>query len=161
MRGQTVQNTPSPSSTWLYGPTQAGAFEPFGAACGGSLGAPSLDAELWQRPYIGSLFHLRLDRMPGSIALAALGWSNTSWFGVVPLPASLAPLGYPRCALAVQTDDVRVLPLAQGKARWSTPIPAEASLVGLGFFAQALAFDPLGADGLAMTRGGACIVGGL
>lgn len=148
-------------STWKYAPVQPGRWKDFGNACTGSLGVPQLQPEAGQRPYVGSEFWLRAEPLPGSSAIAAIGFSNTSWFGVLPLPMNLGPFGYPACELAVQTDALVAVPLAGTIARWSIAVPLLDSLVGLEFYVQAFAFDAAGPNGIAATAGGACLVGGL
>jgi hypothetical protein len=148
-------------STWKYAPVQPGRWKNFGNACTGSLGLAQLQPEAGQRPYVGSEFWLRAEPLPGSSAIAAIGFSNTSWFGVLPLPMNLGPFGYPACELAVQTDALVAVPLTGTIARWSIVVPLLDSLVGLELYVQAFAFDAAGPNGLATTAGGACLVGGL
>ena len=115
-RGATVHGLGGGEGTWIYGPTAAGEFGLFGAACGGSLGVPWMLPRFGQRPE-----HRR--RLPASAAAAAgralafglFGFSNTNWFGVGPLPYSMAPLGSPGCDLRVEPDFVAVLPLQNGQ----------------------------------------------
>ncbi|MCA8976562.1 MAG: hypothetical protein KDC98_17710, partial [Planctomycetes bacterium] len=68
--------------------------------------------------------------------------------------------GFPGCALRVRPDFVVLVPLQNGLGIWTLAIPAATGLIGTRFFTQAMALDPGGPIGLAVTPGGAGVVGG-
>jgi len=85
--------------------------------------------------------------LPNAPALLAAGASNTQWLGFgIPLPLSLAPFGFPNCAIVVSLD-VQVLATTTGDGiRFLTiPVPANPSLVGQSVYFQWLVLDPPGA----------------
>lgn len=157
-RGEAIAVGGGPG-TWRYAPQSPASFAAFGNGCGGSVGMPAVTTSLGELPYTGGPFTVGFANLPGTLAFAALGFSATAWNGV-PLPLDMAAFGYPGCELLVAAESVVVLPVTAGVATRTLVLPAEPTLVGVPFFAQALAFDPAGPLGLAMTPGGAGVVGG-
>lgn len=155
-RGGVVLHGPS-AGTWRYAPVAPGAFTAFGSGCAPAGPVPAIAPVLEQRPFVGSTFELGLHGLPGPIAFAAFGCSNTTFFGVLPLPLDLGPFGQPGCSLLVQPDHVVALPLATGAGVWRIAIAANPALVGARFFVQAFGFDAAGRA--AATRGGAGVLG--
>ncbi len=147
------------SGTWRYAPSRPGEFAAFGAPCGGSAGTPWLWPAFGERPHHDGPFTVLFGNLPGTFALAAAGFSATSWNGV-PLPYTLQPYGFPGCSLRVEPALVLLLPVVGGRVTWTLSLPADPGCIGLPFYVQAMAPDPLGPNGLSATAGGAAVVGG-
>lgn len=120
-------------------------YFPFGRSAGGA----TLQARSSDRPVLGEVLTSEIVSL-GSTASGAygvLGLSRTVW-GATPLPLDLGPLGLTGSKLHVSVDVLLPLPVVQGAAVWSLPIPAVSSLLGLRFRQQGLVFDakagPLG-----------------
>ncbi|MBL8753757.1 MAG: hypothetical protein JNK15_10695 [Planctomycetes bacterium] len=122
-----------PVGMWHLGAASVAATTPYGGACAGSSGDPELAA--FGLPRRGNpVFALH--------ASSALPGAPTV-FGLGPLPANV-PLGG-GCALLVAVPDLGfALADPAGVARLPLPLPANASLHGASFVAQAAALDPFG-----------------
>lgn len=94
-------------------------------------------------PAIGSTFSLATTGFqPNSLVVSILGLDNTAW-GAIPLPASLASLGYAGCSLHVAADVLLASgPIASGGFLLTWPVPNNAALSGLTVYSQALALVP-------------------
>src|SRR5262249_11343951 len=129
------------NETWSYGPVDAATIAPFGGACAGSAGAPSLSTDNGSLPWLGDTLALAVEPVPANApVLLALGFSNTT-FGGAALPAPLDAIGMTGCTLFVSIDDT-LLAFANGtRADFALAVPATASLVGLLFYSQAAVAD--------------------
>lgn len=111
-------------------------------------------------PRIGSTSTLRVANLPSpaGMTVVAMGLSNryaNLGAGLVPLPIDLAAIGWTDCELLVAPDvAVAHLP-ATTFVDHPVPIPANAALLGAGFFCQALVL----ASGRSMTASIAGFVG--
>jgi hypothetical protein len=147
-RGRTVlfgggpgnSGSPPLGDTWEYfSPTLPG-LAPLAAGCAGTLGTPALvpNGQLW----LGDAVQIGVAPAgSGALALLALGLSSTSW-GAIALPASLASIGAPGCALAVSVDATLPMPPVGGVPTATLPLPPVNAFAGLSLFAQALVADP-------------------
>jgi hypothetical protein len=108
------------------------------SGCPGSAGTPSLATS--GQPWLGDVLPVTAySAPPGAPALLALGLSSTTW-GTLSLPASLAALGMPGCALAVSVDATS--PMTGTLPACTLTLPANNAFAGLSLFAQALVVDP-------------------
>ncbi|MGK0156530.1 MAG: hypothetical protein ACI9SE_003499 [Neolewinella sp.] len=158
-RGETIAFGGYKGGTWRYAPTHPASFETFGSGCDGSLGPLSIWTPLGGLAYTDGSFTVAFGNVPGSIAFAAAGYSATSWNGVS-LPINLQPIGAPNCNLLVAAESQVALPVTGGVATWTLQLPAAPALIGVSLFQQALALDPNGPNGLAMTPASVSVVGG-
>src|SRR5262249_12479834 len=129
-----------PNDVW-YSLIEVGtsSYVTFGAGCPGSLGVPTLTPTAL--PRIGNTMTVNIDRLPLQVALMMVGLSNTnSGFG--PLPMNLANFGMPGCSGRV-SPDVTVIVAGGNPATFSLALPGNTQLLGMRFYQQALAFDPL------------------
>lgn len=134
-------------------------YATFGSGCPGAMGVPTLHAASGFAPVLGSTFEVQVGNLPNSLALMALGLSNTA-SGAVPLPADLGVIGMPTCQLLVDPLVLFMLFGASNAAVWTWNVPNDTSLSGLVFYNQALSLDPLAnAFGLAVSNGGAGSIG--
>jgi hypothetical protein len=137
--------------TWTLG--ERGTESSFGAACVGSLGPPSLRASPHSLARPGGILVADVGALPTSLAILAIGFSNTTT-GTSPLPFALAAFGMPGCDLLVSADAALLLAGSGNAATWSVPLPASAGLFGVGFFGQAFALDAAAnAAGLTASNG--------
>lgn len=124
---------------WTYGPDHPAAWNPVGIACTGSAGTPVLTGDL---PWLGDQFTARITNLPASsTVMLLLGSSRSSW-GSLRLPLDLAAWGMPGCTL--YTNGILLVPVSvQGGSGVATvTVPNAANLLGVPFYAQALATDP-------------------
>ena len=114
---------------------------PYGNGCSGAGAVPVLAAI--DAPVYGATFHMRVTGLAGASAatFGVLGLGDESWLGL-PLPADLGAFGMPGCSALVEPLSVRLLAQSPLSANWPEPLPNDVGLVGLGFFAQALALVP-------------------
>ncbi len=140
------------ADTWTLAPVGAEAL--FGTGCPGSLGLPTLQTSPDSAPEPGGTLVFQLTNLPSTLALMAVGFSNTT-AGTQALPLSLAPFGMPGCNLLVAPDTTVLLAVTAHEASWTLVVPHENALSGVEFFCQAFAFDP-GANlaGLIATNAG-------
>ena len=127
--------------TWSYAPTTVAAVTYSGAGCSGALAqAPSLTTNA--RPWLGATFLLDVTGVPANtIALMAYGLSDTA-SGPSPLPASLAGIGMPGCALQVDPVILDAFLASGTTATWARPIPNSAGLLGQTIYCQGAALAP-------------------
>jgi hypothetical protein len=101
--------------------------------CSGSRPATRLVPR--DTPRIGRTLEVTLFDLPENIAIMGMGWQQ------LVTPLDLGVLGMTGCSLAISVDGAVGL-VGQGhRARWSLPIPDQASLLGLRFYNQALVLD--------------------
>jgi hypothetical protein len=105
---------------------------------------------------------LTLDQvLPRNLAGVALGLSNGSLLGSIPLPFSLAAFGAPGCTVLTSSDlTVWGVADAYGALRLELPVPAAPWLARMQTFEQGLALDPANALGLVTSNGLATVLGG-
>ncbi|MBM4059537.1 MAG: hypothetical protein FJ265_00360 [Planctomycetes bacterium] len=122
-----------------------------GAGCPGPAGTPTLLPVGTSRPVLGTTFQLRFGNLPNTPlapVFAAIGFQDQSWNGQ-PLPLDLTAYGLPACWLRIGLANTILLGNVAGTATWPIPLPAGASLDGLGFFVQgaviAFGWNPAGA----------------
>ncbi len=138
-----------------------GRFEPYGAACAGSLGGtPTLRTGSCTAPYIGEPFSVEVEPIRrGAPTLLAIGASRSAWNGVA-LPLDLSPFGYTGCSLLTSANVL--MPMLAGFHVGSIQLTVanDVRLVGVRFYAQAVTADaranPAGAvlsQGMAATIG--------
>ncbi|MBK8099506.1 MAG: hypothetical protein IPK26_20545 [Planctomycetes bacterium] len=130
------------NDTFEYQTDDWPAFTPFGAGCTGSGGTPSL-TELhaaWlgetQRTSVGNL-------SPASLAIMALGLSNTAWAGgSLPFPLLLLyPNTQPGCQLLTSPDATVSLTVTGTTAEFALPLPANTALLGTAAFLQSVQLE--------------------
>ncbi|GEM_PF-4601542 len=129
-------------------------YVPFGAACKGSAGTPSLAGNPLVPPRPGSFLEILCRGVPAKASgLFYLGVSRTSFAGA-PLPLALDALGMKGCALRVSIDLSFPFLATLGSARLRLPLPPWTSLLGRSLFFQALVADPKANSlGLIMSGG--------
>jgi len=114
-------------------------------------------------PQIGDTFRVRLAQARASAAaLLCLGLSDANWAGLA-LPLDLAWLGAPGCRLLVSIDHAQAVATdASGSGSLNYDLPDNIYLLGGRFYNQYLVLDPpANTLGLALSNGGAAIVGNL
>jgi len=122
---------------------QAGSYETFAAGCAGSLPAATLTC--LHLPRLGQNLLVRLDHLPQSAAIVALGLSNTT-SPLGPLPLGLGAFGMPGCRLCISVDGSLLMSGSAGTVIHSLPIPNRTSLAGFVCHEQALVLDPAAAN---------------
>ncbi|MFO1077331.1 MAG: hypothetical protein U1E73_06345 [Planctomycetota bacterium] len=134
----------SGNRTWYDGVGYEWAPLPVGSGCGNPAPAIGFTGQ----PIMTRDFSLTLaGGPPSSLALLTVGFNDTSWNGL-PLPLSLAPFGYPGCALNVAADvNLFLLTDANGEASYTINI---AGVPSLDLYWQWAALVP---PGLATTTG--------
>lgn len=165
--GYPIDNT---SGTWsLYGTPETatiangGPVRGFGLVMGfealTNTAVPRLFSD--DTPQIGNTFRVRVDQAtPSTVAVLALGWSNTSWNGT-PLPWSLGALGAPGCAVLAEPALTNLLVIgAAGTGNVQYTLPNQLQALGSSFYNQALVFDPVANPlGLVVSNGGHGVFG--
>jgi hypothetical protein len=149
----------APMATTLYYRDQGTAvasYSAFGSGCAGAGGqVPQLSAAPGSTPAAGSTFTAQVGSLGNSsTVLMGIGWSRAIWNGI-PLPMTLAPLGLPGCDLLVAPDTTWLMNMQGSVATLSWPIPNQAGLAGLVFFAQALVLDATAGNGIGALSNGA------
>lgn len=110
-----------------------------GIGCPGSLGQSTITAS--GPPQIGTTFTVTVDNLPANAAILMTGFSNTtSVLGSLPL--STAPFGAPGCALNISPDVNTFLAGTGNTVSSSLTIPANAVLIDVLMFQQAVVLDP-------------------
>ena len=132
----------SPQQIYRYGSAAAATSVAYGAGCVGSAGIPSLVTKAWQRPRLGEPFVVDGASLPSTFALLILGFRADQWAGQ-PLPLSLASAGMPGCSALLEPFDVLGALPNGGTASWSLGVPNDSGLLGLEFYVQTLAVDPV------------------
>lgn len=110
-----------------------------GTSCPGSQAMSFLTND--GLPWIGQSFDLVTTNVGFNPAIFLIGISNQMW-GAIPLPLGGGPFGAPGCNLYVSPDLSFNTMAVNGECRLTGSIPQSVTLVGGGFFAQALVFDP-------------------
>lgn len=103
----------------------------YGPGCAGTLGVPHATGSL---PQLGASLTIDVNNLAQSLAIMLTGMAD-------PL-TDLAPFGAPGCWVRVSPDISGLLLGAGNAAQWQLPIPNHPSLMGVGFFHQALSLDP-------------------
>ncbi len=108
-------------------------------------------------PTIGADYQIHLSRVaPGLPAFLALGFSATTWQGLV-LPFDLTPSGLAGCSLSVAPNlmfQTTTVPVGPGLGAATVQVPVPIALIGVPTFAQWLVLNPPGSPTLgATTRG--------
>jgi hypothetical protein len=130
----------------------------FGTSCKGSKGfEPVLG--IAKNVAVAGIFDTEVYNVPPqTAAISVLGISNT-FYGALPLPFDLAPLGAPGCVLRVSMDVMQPAITTgagdgNGVARVTWAIPNAPSLRGLNLYFQALTIDaPANKLGLTLSMG--------
>lgn len=138
--------------------TYGAEYTTFGAGCPGALGVPTLAASPGSVPGLGTTLSVDLGNLPVGIGIMITGLSNTLAGGSLPLPLSLASVGWPGCDLLVDPLVTSTLVGTGTSATWTLAIPNQASLVGFELFNQGASLDT-GPAGLAFSNGGRARVG--
>ncbi|MGE3174885.1 MAG: Kelch repeat-containing protein [Planctomycetota bacterium] len=137
-RPQVVASLPI-GHTISFGSDPAASFETVGSGCPGAGGEPQLLAD--GPPWLGDLMTLSVAPVTsGSFVLLLTGFSASTFQGV-PLPYSLAPHGFPGCALHAGPELVFAYFPQTDPLEIPLQIPAAPYLVGQLFRQQALAFE--------------------
>lgn len=150
--------------TWEYAPGSAVAatFTPYGAGCAGPAGVPVLQAAAGSLPRIGSTLQLQLTNLPTSVLnvpLGFLGFDAASWNGV-PLPLSLAPLGFPGCSALLAPARTDALVNNNGTAAFPVVLPFTTFALGADVYFQGAVMVPgFNPGGFVFTNGGHAVVG--
>ncbi|MCA8974137.1 MAG: hypothetical protein KDC98_05415, partial [Planctomycetes bacterium] len=121
-------------------------YATFGSGCAGSMPVSTLQP--LAMPRIGTSFNVIVNNLPSNICFWLTGWSNqNSVLG--PLPYDAGPLGAPGCFLRVSPDSPQLLLANNNLVLTSMTLPNNNSLIGIGFYQQALVpdsgFNTLGA----------------
>lgn len=126
------------NDTWSTVPLPAGSLT-FGVGCGQS----PLDLQPVAPPIVGQFATAELTNAPTSIAVASVGFSDTSFSGF-PLPVPLDSYGLAGCDLLISPDIFGyVLGTAgSGNPEFAFPVPNVARLVGLYVYAQVVCVAP-------------------
>jgi hypothetical protein len=154
----------NPVSTWEYvsGATVPATFATYGAGCAGPNGVPQLTNVAGSLPRIGSTLQLRLSNLPPSflnVPLGFLGFDASSWNGI-PLPLSLAPLGFPGCEALLAPIRSDGLTNVNGVADWNVALPMNALALGLSVRFQGAVLVPgWNPGGLVFSNGGHAVLG--
>jgi len=136
-----------------------GGFSVYGGGCAGSLGTPTLAAAAGSRPALGTTFTTDIGNLPLSVAIIAVGFSDTLALGALPLPFSLANFGMPGCDLLADPVSTTFLAGAGNTVSWNLTIPANPVYLGFVLFDQAFSLDPAANPGgiTVSNAGRACI----
>lgn len=150
------------AETWEYQPGPLAQWTPFGTACAGPAGTPTLVPVPGSRPVAGTPFSVVLNYGTGSqLGVVAFGGSNQFW-GSVPLPASLGPIGMPGCTVSVSLDVLTAVSMNGGSAGVGWQLPSTPAALGFAFHMQGVVFDaaanPFGA---VTTAAGTATIGAL
>jgi hypothetical protein len=123
-------------------------FELFGIGCPNSLGRdPRLSWTGLAKQ--GQAFSVDLrDAEPNGFAMMWLGWNDSFWAPVGPLPFDAAAYGAPGCNLLVAPDaPLPVFLDSQGRGSYTVQMPIAPALAGLEVYAQSVSssnVNPLG-----------------
>lgn len=135
----TKRNIPNPS-LGCVGATAA-VFTPFGVACAGTTGTPTLSAT--GRPVINTSFSVNLASARPSFPAALYAGSSTSVFGSYTLPLNLGFIGMTDCFL--YTNVLVNIPASvsvSGTATLPVTVPNNAALLGGNVYFQWAIVDP-------------------
>lgn len=144
----------------VYEPVTPATYATHGSGCPGSLGLPTLRTTApWALAWLGDTLSVTVDNLPTSSAVLGIGFDDQS-FGGRALPLHLWP-GLPfRCFLRIAPAATFLLSGSNNRATHSLPIPNQSSLLGLTYYQQALAFDPVAIGGAVMSYSAVGTVGG-
>lgn len=145
------------ADTWTL--ATARAEDTFGSGCPGTLGSPLLQSTPASLPELGGIVTASVTNLPASLAVMAMGFSNTTT-GSQSLPLALALYGMPGCDLLIAPDATMLLLGQANTVTWTVPIPYSTGLFGLEFYYQAFAYDPqANVAGLTTSNAGHCRIG--
>lgn len=131
-------------------------YTTFGAGCAGPLGVPQLLAS--SQPSIGGTLQIAVGNAPTGAGLMFFGFSNVAFAnGALRLPLDLQSFGLPGCQLLVDPLITQGLSGTGTNLSWSLPIPADAALLGLRLYNQAVV--DTGTGSVALSNGGAARLG--
>src|SRR5262245_45149939 len=138
--------------------TYAAGYTTFGTGCPGALGVPTLAAAPGWTPKRGTTLSVSVGGLPFGVGLMITGLSNTLFSGAIPLPMSLAGLGYPGCNLLVDAMLIDTIIGPPTSATWSFPIPNNMAFAGFTFYNQGASLEA-GTPMLAFSNGGTAVLG--
>ncbi|MEZ5963458.1 MAG: hypothetical protein R3F56_06390 [Planctomycetota bacterium] len=151
-----------PLETWEYFVPRQATHVPFGTACAGSGGLPTLAASAGSLPWLGETLTCTLTNLPTSplsVPFGLLGSSTQTWLGV-PLPFDMGVFGATGCTLYTSVEVSVQLANAGGTAQWQVAIPATVALRGAFFYQQALVLDPsANRFGATLTNAARAVIG--
>lgn len=145
VRGRSGQAVVADAVGLLASRLPSGAIGTFGTGMSGSAGV--LGASLFGRAGLGGTLQAQVHRaVPGSLVALGLGFQGTA------LPLFGGTL--------FVVPDVLVPGLADALGTSTTPVavPWSANLLGIGLWAQALAFDSAGPEGVVLSNGVAAVI---
>lgn len=160
----TTREWAAPNTTWelVAGPTVPASWNEYGAGCPGPAGVPHLGNIAGSLPRIGTTLHLQLTNLPPSfinVPIGFFGFDAASWNGL-PLPLSLAPLGFPGCSSLLAPASSEGLTNVGGVAAWDVPLPMNALALGAHVYFQAAVLVPgWNPGGFVFSNGGHAVVG--
>lgn len=132
-------------------------FEVFGHGCSNAIGVdPAMG---WQGlPLQAASFSITLrNAEPNGFAVMWLGWSDTYWAGIGPLPFAGAPYGAPGCSLLVSPDGpVPFLVNGSGRASYDIVVPGNPAIAGMQVFAQSVSTS--GSNALGFSSSDALVI---
>ena len=129
--------------TWEYFTALPAAYAETGTGCAGSAGLPRITPmPASALPWLGDSFELELSPVPANAPVAwNIGFSSTQW-GALTLPAPLASIGMPGCAI-LSSGEVSLAGTAVGsRATLTLQLPVSSAHAGLVFYSQAFVIDP-------------------
>lgn len=147
--------------TWIYETPQVARWALYGKACSArTAGRPQLAVVEPNLPWIGSSVEMSVRVVPTNTPVAMiLGFSQNMW-GAFRLPLDLTGLGAPGCTLYQAVDLITPATTNGNEARWSLPIPNNASLARQNAYVQALVVDATtNAFGAVFTQGAQLVIG--
>ena len=127
----------------------------FGSGCAGSTGVVPVLQTSGGNPDASAgnpnFLIVLSNAVPTAPTFLIVGVSNTFWAApAIPLPASLAAVGFPACSLAVSAEFLLPTSTSSSGSQFvPMPVPANTALVGQSVYFQWFVLDPPGA----MTRG--------
>jgi hypothetical protein len=133
-------------------------YTTFGTGCPGALGIPTLAAAPGSKPKLGTTLSVSVGGLPFGVGLMITGLSDTLFGGAIPLPMSLAGLGYPGCNLLVDALLIDTIVGPPSSATWSFPIPNNMAFAGFTFYNQGASLEA-GTPMLAFSNGGTAVLG--
>lgn len=151
-------------ATWEYvaGAAVAATFATYGTGCAGPAGVPALSNVAGSLPRIGSTLQLQLTNLPPAfvnVPIGFIGFDATSWMGM-PLPVSLAPLGFPGCHALLAPIRSDGLTNVSGVATWNIALPMNALALGVDIYFQgAVLVAGWNPGGFVFSNGGHAVVG--
>ena len=134
------------NETWSFTAPTTAIAAPYGVACAGSAGTPSLQPAT--TPVIGSNYTLDLSAYGlNTFAIVAHGLDNLQLAPGVYLPLDLTSAGIAGCQLEVRADVTLTETVSAGAMTQIIPIPANPALSGQELFSQCFVFDAAAANG--------------